>query len=90
VEDAVLDGLGIDGERQDSKEGWDWTLQVGSAPIGIGLHRNDLLDVASAADQLDDDMAQEFGADDPLLPHPCRAMAAHPCAGVPHAGLLAL
>lgn len=126
--DAVLDGLGIDGERQDSEEGWDWTLQVGSAPIDIGLHHNDLLnedtlevkatilrlppqrllafyrrclelnrlligcaigiegdtvivsserllpgldraaiarmllDVASAADQLDDDLAQEFGA----------------------------
>ncbi|MCS5699612.1 YbjN domain-containing protein [Cyanobium sp. FGCU-52] len=126
--DAVLEGLGIDGERQDSDEGWDWTLQVGSAPIDIGLHHNDLLDedtlevkatilrlppqrllafyrrclelnrlligcaigvegdtvivaserslpgldraaiarmlidVASAADQLDDDLAQEFGA----------------------------
>jgi len=126
--DAVLERLGIDGERQDSDEGWDWTLQVGSAPIAMGLHRNDLLDedtlevkatilrlppqrllafyrrclelnrlligcaigvegdtvivaaerplpgldraaiarmlldVASAADQLDDDLAEEFGA----------------------------
>lgn len=127
--EQVLDGLGVDGQRQDDDDGSHWTLQVGSAVLAVDLSRNEvlneptlavssailrlpsqellafyrrclelnrilvgcsigvegdqvlvtsertladlnrraiarmLLNVASAADQFDDDLAEEFGAE---------------------------
>ncbi len=127
--DEVLEGLGVDGQREDDAEGSSWTLQVGSAVLAIALQPNAvmgehtlavsaailrlpssellafyrrclelnrilvgcsigvdgdqvvvaserslidltpraiarmLLNVASAADQFDDDLAEEFGAE---------------------------
>lgn len=42
--DEVLAGLGIDGQREDADDGADWSLQVGSATLEVGLHRNGILD----------------------------------------------
>ncbi|WP_411870412.1 YbjN domain-containing protein [Vulcanococcus limneticus] len=42
--DEVLAGLGIDGQREDSDDGADWSLQVGSATLELGLHHNVILD----------------------------------------------
>ncbi len=42
--DAALEALGVEGVREDSEEGVDWNLQVGSAPIRIGLQANEVLE----------------------------------------------
>ena len=42
--DAVLAGLGVDGQREDDAEGSSWTLQVGSAVLAIELQPNAVLE----------------------------------------------
>jgi hypothetical protein len=41
--DTVLESLGVEGVREESDEGVDWNLQVGSAPIAIVLQTNEVL-----------------------------------------------
>ncbi|MFY8149886.1 MAG: YbjN domain-containing protein [Prochlorococcaceae cyanobacterium] len=41
--DEVLESLGVSGQREDSEDGFDWTFQVGSAPIEVALHPNPVL-----------------------------------------------
>ncbi len=42
--ETVLESLGVEGVREESDEGVDWSLQVGSAPIEIGLRTNEVLE----------------------------------------------
>ncbi|QPN58775.1 YbjN domain-containing protein [Synechococcus sp. CBW1002] len=41
--DEVLESLGVSGQRQDGEEGFDWSFQVGSAPIEVAIHPNPVL-----------------------------------------------
>jgi hypothetical protein len=41
--DEVLDVLGVGGQREDAEEGFDWSVQVGSAILEIGIHANEVL-----------------------------------------------
>ncbi|MEB3264612.1 MAG: YbjN domain-containing protein [Synechococcus sp.] len=41
--DGVLESLGVGGQREDSEDGFDWSFQVGSAPIEVALHPNPVL-----------------------------------------------
>lgn len=47
--DTVLDGLGVDGQREEDEDGSHWTLQVGSAVLAIDLSRNAVLDEPTLA-----------------------------------------